>query len=389
MQPDLVFWDGAPLGPGPIALAIFPDQQGLASGGLGAACSADRSVLIAAEQFQPFVAVHHSVEIVCHGAAALHWLLHEHFHGRDRTALATLWMLSRQSRLIDVAILDQLIRQIRGRDCTRGRSLRELAAEVGVEAPEDDKVRQRVAEAMPNFWLPQHQEALLLALQVVVATRQVYERLASEAENLLSVADQGSRPPSYQHAAIPPEVQEELAAQSRQMIEMILARRALASSDGPGSQQAPPDATEGHPETESEVHARRAFGPLGVGLEAQAAIAAAWLGRQQLQVGGAACWDEVRHAGEDRFRAVSARLYQDREMRALFKWDASADPGGSPLVRRDGAKGQIERAGRPFHTWLRDQVPDELRDVHGCPTQAPFPSEDEPPGDPELLGASC
>jgi hypothetical protein len=55
-------------------------------------------------------------------------------------------------------------------------------------------------------------------------------------------------------------------------------------------------------------------------------------------------------------------------------------------VKRDPVTGEVKNAGKPFQTWLRDVVPDELPDIHHCPAVPPFPAENEPSQDPERWG---
>src|SRR5262249_55872529 len=160
----------------------------------------------------------------------------------------------------------------------------------------------------------------------------------------------------YQQKTIPAPEREEIAAQSEQLIQEILARRASGTGEGAGGQPPPGARQPRQPETGATAPPPRSFGLLGVGLEVQAAIAALWLARRGLHTAGPARWQEVRRVGEERFREVSTSLRQDRGMRSLFKWEETSGQRGRRLVRRDSAKGEIVTAGAPFRSWLRDQI---------------------------------
>jgi len=63
-------------------------------------------VLLSPEMLGNFIRQHREAVLVCYNAAELHWLLEGHFRN-DAESLDVLWAFSRESRLLDIMLLDQ------------------------------------------------------------------------------------------------------------------------------------------------------------------------------------------------------------------------------------------------------------------------------------------
>jgi hypothetical protein len=356
MKQDPVYWDNHPLGPGPVALVVVPaGPDGPTSrvpSMLGAACAEGGPVFLVADQFAPFLRAHSRGELVCHDAARLHRLLHESLSERkDAGALSALWGFSRESRLLDVMLLDQRIRLFYGEDGSRGRPLTDLTAGEE-ELPDDTEVRRRVAVALalPCIFAPENADTLLLLMRVAVALLRAFRRLSSKAEEIGAGAEVISRPPSFQPRP--------LSDQERQRLGSETASARQADQDG--------------------RQARPPYGLCGLGIEVQAVIAARHLERRGLCVAGGR-WQEARRHAERAFEEASADIYKEVKLRPLFLWEKRRR---GKVVQRRGSTGEVATSGAPFLKWLRDAVPDQLRDIYHRPAPLPFPAS-EPPADPE------
>ena len=137
-------WDGSPLPDSELSLAVFsvPVTGGTTTDRallLAAACGGGQSVVLWPDQVREFLCIHSDRTIVCHDAGAFHWLLHSHLGvKRNPEAVETLWGFSRNSRLADIMLLDQLVQLAdQAFPFPAARPLHELAAEVLDRSLED------------------------------------------------------------------------------------------------------------------------------------------------------------------------------------------------------------------------------------------------------------
>ncbi len=127
-------WDGDPLGQGPIALVALveqaPDVTGTMEPVVGAA-TAEEYVELVQEQIAAFLQAHADRVLLGHDAAKVHWSLHECLKSAQapHNMLQTLWSFSRESRLHDIMLLDQRCRLVLAGLYSLPRPLEQLARE--------------------------------------------------------------------------------------------------------------------------------------------------------------------------------------------------------------------------------------------------------------------
>jgi hypothetical protein len=105
-------WDGQRLSGDRVALAVVcvskigHDAEPV----LAAACAAEARCLIRPDQLGEFVRVHRDATLICHNVGATHWAIADHLkRGGEHQALDDLWRFSREGKLADVGLLDQLV----------------------------------------------------------------------------------------------------------------------------------------------------------------------------------------------------------------------------------------------------------------------------------------
>jgi hypothetical protein len=92
-----------------LAIAVKPAGSG--SSGLTVAAADSPSCHVSPDLWSELICDHALCTVVCADAAELHWALHQHFkHLYDQEALQRLWDFSRDGRLVDLTLLDQLVR---------------------------------------------------------------------------------------------------------------------------------------------------------------------------------------------------------------------------------------------------------------------------------------
>jgi hypothetical protein len=137
------FWGWQPLSKGPLSFAVLSQKAGQGGGDdqpvIAVASDGISTVAILPVQLGEFARLHQEVVVICHEAARLHWLLHHHLSASENAnAVAALWALSRDSRLIDIMLLDQEIRRFHGEALPPRRSLTALAEHyIGTPVPSD------------------------------------------------------------------------------------------------------------------------------------------------------------------------------------------------------------------------------------------------------------
>jgi hypothetical protein len=105
-------WSGKKLSDNVLAIAVKPAGRG--GGELTVAPTGSPSSRVSPSQCSDFISHHAACVLVCADAAELHWALYQHFNDlHDQEALRHLWAFSRDGRLIDLTLLDQLVRLAR------------------------------------------------------------------------------------------------------------------------------------------------------------------------------------------------------------------------------------------------------------------------------------
>jgi hypothetical protein len=108
------FWDGTPRGAGALSLVLLSADTGAAGAPpapvLAGVHDGSAGLLLRPQQLGPFLRLHAGAHLACHDAADLHRVLRRHLTGvGDEGAVEALWGFSRDCRLYDVGLLDQLV----------------------------------------------------------------------------------------------------------------------------------------------------------------------------------------------------------------------------------------------------------------------------------------
>jgi len=196
-------WNGSRMGGDVLALAVLVAPMGETSRLiLLAVAGGSGRCLVRPEAVGPFLRVHRDVGVTCHDAARLHWTILDHLtRAEDREALEILWGFSRDMRLADVGLLEQL-----GDLAERGfespfKPLAKLAPG-GVQATltdePDEEPRSRFARAIDVSW-EDVTPALKSAASKTAATvlevyRDLIDRAALVVESLDEDLDTGTGP---------------------------------------------------------------------------------------------------------------------------------------------------------------------------------------------------
>ena len=310
----------------------------------------ERHVEISREQVGQFLVIHARRTIICYNAAALHWTLHG-LLGGNTDALAALWGLSRNWQLRDVMLLDQRLRLAdKGLHCLL-RKLDALACDY----------------CRPELHNTSGPSARLQALHAVYGA--IHSRV-------IELIDQWEPLPPWPPVC-PEQADHAWAVRDQQPI-----TRSVGDSPNEFHARRSRMFAEIHAEVEercqnpgkvdpsrvlAERYARRRrkalrralcrFGPLGVGLDVQGAIAAESAKRAGITLDGEQIAD-LRQACDKRYRRSCGVLHEHPPSRACFHWQ----DGNRPLVKKD-------RGGHPQSTKrLRDRLAELLdvcRDIHG------------------------
>ena len=385
MAGTAVLWDGDDLGEQKVALVAFsrPSQGGsLQSVPLFAVASTGpMTVLLLPAQFSSFLRRHQNAILVCNDAAALHWLLEGHFRrSNDRESLQVLWAYSQESRLIDIMPLDQHVRRCQGEDGTVASPLhRLLRRRAGVELPDNQEIERRVAAAWGKMHQSPNDPVLELVSAVAAGILRTYERLLAEATSIADAVEQANQLPVVEEPP-PPDAAEIEAEMDRVM--GIVEKRRLASSTAPSETEATIPATAENP----AAPFARSFGPLGIGIDVQAAIALGRPDRPALHLDSEQL-DELRRMNDDRYRGASARLHGDTGAHSCFEWKKGSP--GENLVARDKNGLPVYRR-RQFKAWLQ-KTAKGLCDIHNMPAAIPQTLQGDLSSDPEQwdIWAGC
>ncbi len=283
-------WDGRPLGEPPISLGLLmsgPSGEGSPPTiAFAAAGSGTRRCVMRPEQIGPFLLVHQGSQIICHDSASFHWAIRGLLGpGPGWDSPETLWAFSREGRLLDARLLDQLLRLARGVSDPPPRHLHELAEEYA------------------NITLPQPREMTRRVEEAVGRPREVIaDRLAGDA---IAVAD----------ALL--QINRRLASESGRIIADLGVERATVER----------------------------FGPLGLAVQVRGTIALRRATHNGLHLRGHAT-PELAARCDEVFRESSRILSRGGSERNCFHWVGDRvrlKPDGSPDIKRDNLRGWLER----------------------------------------------
>jgi hypothetical protein len=361
-------WDGNPLGPGPLAVAAFPRVAADANAdrlALVVAGSEERSAVVVPGQVALFLKHYADAELLCCGAAELHWLFVQHLryrHAQDAEAMATWWWYSREARLTDLSLLDQQVRRFRADAAPAARSLAELAAAyAGISLSAVAEVCAQATAALADPSRPLDLDLLASLAATANALLTVRECLWQEAEPVLRLVAATNRPLVWPR----PTPAEQL--ETTNMLRRIYGDRAAVLDEADEERSAP------EPDAAQPVGP---FGLFGVGVAVQGAIARTQP-RPPAPPTEAPEREAVRAGAERAYADACTRLHREHGVRGCFRWN------GHLVVRdSDGVPGTRPEV---LRRWLR-QARERLCDLHGYPADTPGDAEGQPCVDPERWG---
>lgn len=310
-----------------LAFAIHNDSDARLS--FAAASVGRPAVIVSPALVGRFLEVHADAEIVSHDAGQLHWSLHRELDRRDDTeGLRTLWRFSRKCRLHDVMLMDQRL-------CLVERAVYSMRKELG-QLPQDLHVASQSLDS--------EEPGCSSTLESRAASSQgLAHQAASKAKATIDAYD---------------------ALRGR----MDLIARNLGIS--------------------SELVAR--FGPLGLGIDVQGAIALRSATQRGLLM-NANTANKAYQAAEELYRVSSASLATDKVARQGFEWTGEDAKRGQPILHWKGrtvhrnAEGLPRLRGQKLRDWLWTLF-SQLRDLHGGLRVPPIDEAERLSTDPEHWG---
>ena len=328
MNDAVAWWDEKRIGQEAVALAVFPCKQTNSPQDdclvLGAASSETTSVFLWPDELGKFLCQHQEANLICYDAADLHWLLDSKFRRAKGTeSLKVLWDYSKDCRLIDIMLLDQHVRRCQGKGGAEATPLERLVQRcAGITLPKNDEVIHQVAAALKRRSPNLNDSVLRSALMIADGILQAYKHLIVAVEDIENAVKASQLPPTMMSKPDPATVKE-MAAQSDELFRKILAKRP-SSSD-------PPVVPEGVGDAAHPVRTHP-FGPLGIGIDVQAAIALRRPDRPSLRIAPDQL-DLVRQKSKQTFERACTALWEDAESRnyavtAVMRSQAAADARG-------------------------------------------------------------
>jgi len=162
----------------------------------GVAATGQDACLLHPDHVGAFLLAHRNSTLICHDAALLHWVLVHYLRGGTggSEALEVLWGFSRDHRLVDVAILDQLVGLANGDMSPLFRPLHEIAATLTagrLDAVGDAPATSADATAKEGNQIKP--ELLNHAVRAARVLLKVYQALAQSAKAVRRDQDVGQR----------------------------------------------------------------------------------------------------------------------------------------------------------------------------------------------------
>lgn len=376
------WWAGDDLGQTRIALAVFSQQveasEAVNRPALGAVSTGTRDVLLRPDQISSFLWQHQNAVLVCYNAAELHWLLEAHLRN-DVEALRVLWAYSREARLVDIMLLDQHIRHLAGEGASP-RQLSELVmCTTGERLQPDSEVRGIVAAAWTRANETPSAAVETVLKAVVAGILKSYEHLLTEAQRIEDCLARANHFSDVPPTPPPPDVADKIEALLDRNVRKALAHR--QEVDKSQTAERGDDANQ-----EKSDAASFSFGPLGIGIDIQGAIAVAQPHRPILQ-GAPQQLGALQAKNLDRFKEASRKLHRDVAARKCFHW--CRGQGGEVAIQRNH-NSPLDYETEAMRGWLAG-FRKRLSDIHNLAAEIPTTPEGFPSFDPERWGvwASC
>lgn len=322
-------WDGELLGSERVALFLCGTQPSARSEPpelmFGAASTGEVNVGLLREQIGLFLRWHRDVKLICHNAAALHWLVHDFLEQRkDLNAIGLLWDLSRDCRLLDVALLDQHVRRIQKDGLTPEPAPLARLAEWygGGPIPGKAEVRRRIGSWPPTSPAELDPSRLEVPLRIACALVKVYEALQRSVEQI--EGDVRKRLEDSEPVPVAPDLDPPL-----------LPPQSWGAAPTPPSRRPVDD---GFPKP-------TAYGPLGIGLDVMGAIAFRQAERLGLGV-DVARLPELLLQSEKLYARASQSLQSGKALGGRRKWQGGTvarDRAGEPAGARAALPAVLQR----------------------------------------------
>lgn len=342
----MVWWDGTNLGT-TVCLVLGPDgadkHQPLA------AAQGDRGpVFLRLDQIGGFLETHAASTIVTYDAATFHWSLVDAFHCDEvlKSKLGLIWSLSRDCRLVDIAVLHLHLLYLQHNVIGRYPTLDDMARDAGLmDTPNlDSGVLPSSIESSSELG-----RALLSEAGTVALIAQIYRRLQTAALEILTTAIADLRSQKRLHPAHD--------HWFRHLYQEVFPRT------DPNQTAVIRRLTE-------------RFGLLGTGIDVKAAIALRRVENSGMVV-DADRWALFRDQCLDRYRGWSATLKENPRASRCFHWS-----NGEVAMTRTGLP-EVKKT--HLNSWLRSYAK-ELHDVDGRDADIPRNVHGEPSTNPEHWG---
>lgn len=186
-------WNGELLCPGPISLVIFETPAAANPSNvplLAAAASATQQVVFDLNCLKQFFELHCDRELITYDAANLHWTAAELLQSVGADAMRMLWAFSRESRLVDLRLLDELVDMATGearrpyQDFAEFASDRSNLAVTSIELVSQELLRQSQRGGLDSL----DQQLLTDIGSIVDAQLRIYEVLMGHVQQIAAQA---------------------------------------------------------------------------------------------------------------------------------------------------------------------------------------------------------
>ena len=323
-------WNGQRLRGGPVAITLLADH----ADGYMAAVAVESSAVFSLDRrgLTGFLLVHSGRRLICYDAATLHWELERTFAGAA-DLLNCLWRFSAQYRLRDVMLLDQRVRLAETGRFSPPRRLQDLR---------EDYCREEIAICCP----PHGQVLALLEIYRTLRrkAKRIFERAAPRAEPMPSMPAGGSLEIDFEKGisgSLP-----DLSGFDSTHYYTVRRRRKYRGD---------------------LIKSIRCFGPLGLGIDVQGAIAMRRAAQTGIQIDGQRA-ETVKQKSEQVYRESSRKLREGTGSAIpCFRWQGD-------VVKRD--KDGSPKTTDQLQAWLRERL-ESNPDLRGAPRKPPRDSQGE------------